>query len=478
MRLYTSLAVFCLSMPALAQSPQTQSGPGGSGYALNTYLNDVKDQHEGLKASRETTAGAEAKQAEADIPYATSIFANSQAAWDKRETANPASLGDYTRQQGATAGLSKLWNTGTVTKLSYGVTQTQIDGANPLFLPTDHFYTAGPTVEVSQPLWKNAGGSETRAGRDLILAQTSLTQFQEAFKTKLTMAESELAYWRLVLSREAVHAQRQSLDRFQKLRAWNAKRVSDALADKADLLQADAAVKGKQLELQMALDEERSAARAFNLGRGKDSDQVPESLTTIDDRLVESIAPPQYKEKREDVKVAEQAARVAEAGLRMGEQKYTPTLEVFGTAGLNGRDDNFGTATKESFQSTNPLFTVGLKLVAPHDGDPFSRAKSAFARDKVAAEYSARRRETEATQQYKDLLAQFADAKSRFKLSESIEAAQREKLEHERQRHRVGRTTTYQVLLFEQDFATSQLARIRTQADVMRISAQLKTFGG
>jgi hypothetical protein len=35
---------------------------------------------------------------------------------------------------------------------------------------------------------------------------------------------------------------------------------------------------------------------------------------------------------------------------------------------------------------------------------------------------------------------------------------------------------TFQVLSFEQDYATAQMTKIRATADVLRIAAQLKTF--
>mgnify|MGYP001046760359 CR=1 FL=1 len=39
-----------------------------------------------------------------------------------------------------------------------------------------------------------------------------------------------------------------------------------------------------------------------------------------------------------------------------------------------------------------------------------------------------------------------------------------------------GRTTTFQALNFEQDYASAQLLRLRTQAEVLQLTAQLNAF--
>ena len=75
-----------------------------------------------------------------------------------------------------------------------------------------------------------------------------------------------------------------------------------------------------------------------------------------------------------------------------------------------------------------------------------------------------------------DLLAQLTEGKRKLDLARKIETVQKNKLDLERDRHKRGRTTTYQVLLFEQDFASSQLSRIRAEAELLRILAQMKTF--
>jgi outer membrane protein TolC len=59
-----------------------------------------------------------------------------------------------------------------------------------------------------------------------------------------------------------------------------------------------------------------------------------------------------------------------------------------------------------------------------------------------------------------------------------MESAQRAKLENERVRLRQGRATTYQVLLFEQDYSQAQVSRVMTATELLSLKTQLKLYHG
>lgn len=71
----------------------------------------------------------------------------------------------------------------------------------------------------------------------------------------------------------------------------------------------------------------------------------------------------------------------------------------------------------------------------------------------------------------------FCNAKKRLDIATSLESIQWQKLQAERQRLTHGKTTTYQVLLFEQDFANTQISRLVIQDEIFNLLAQLKTYG-
>ena len=71
---------------------------------------------------------------------------------------------------------------------------------------------------------------------------------------------------------------------------------------------------------------------------------------------------------------------------------------------------------------------------------------------------------------FKNLQLLIIDDEQRFGVK------QKEKLEYERERLKKGRTTTYAILVFEQDYSMAQLNSIRIQAEIVSIVAQMKTF--
>ena len=94
-----------------------------------------------------------------------------------------------------------------------------------------------------------------------------------------------------------------------------------------------------------------------------------------------------------------------------------------------------------------------------------------------AAKLDQELKEFNARQDWADLKAQLGEAETRLRLVTELEQAQKEKLSYEKQRLSIGRTTTYQILMFEQDYANAQLATIKSKADILGILARLKSFG-
>jgi outer membrane protein TolC len=106
-----------------------------------------------------------------------------------------------------------------------------------------------------------------------------------------------------------------------------------------------------------------------------------------------------------------------------------------------------------------------------------SSARDGWRRELIAAELAYDRKFFEQERSWSDLNQNLSEARQHLELSRKLETIQEAKLKSERNRLQHGRTTTYQVMLFEQDYILSQLTRIRDQANVLNIIAQMKLFG-
>lgn len=444
--------------------------------SLENYLEQVKKGNENVLALSAASQAILARKEEARLLVRPNFFGNVSFYSDAKPTAAPVFQGTRTLVDTYNFGFSQQTPFGLAGKLYYQWTYTRIEGANPLFLNPANFYEAKPVLEVSQSLLKNGFGSETRSNLQVMESGTLAQGYADSFKLKAALAEAEGAFWRLAITRQMVQVQKESLDRAQRLKDWNRKRAQSGLGDKSDLLQSEANFQVRTLEYQSAVNEERSASNTFNSLRGLPEEKVAENLPVLNRNTTASLKLPEKKTMRLDVKAAQEMTKVAEANAELGKERNTPTLDVFGTLATNGRTGEWGQSISDSFTTRFPTFTVGLKFQTALDVGQVLDNRRAYQSEIKSAELQYRRKAFEEEREYSDLVKRFQEAKARLELCFSIEEVQEKKLARERERLKVGRSVTYQVILFEQDFASAELLRLKTQGELLALHTQLKLF--
>lgn len=450
---------------------------------LQEYLNEVRSGSQAYQAAKQSSEAGGERSGESKLLTRPNLIANAQYARSKADTGSSFS-GDDNTQKTYSLGISEITDFGLSAQLTYGVNQFSSNAALPSNLAASGFVfqtdyaTAGPQLALTGNLLRNFFGAEIRAQKEAIEAAALAQKYGQSFAMTQSLAEAETAYWGLALAREQVASSKEVLALTEKSQKWSANRQRLELTDKSDLLQANAALLGRRLALQAALDNERAAARRFNTLRGVDSDAVAENLRSFDPAIIDKLQVPARVQFRDDVKAAEQQKRAAAAQAILGEQKNNPTLNVTAAIGLNGRDPLTGQAVSASLQTTRPNYGIGLQANIPLDFATQSEVRAGYRKDAAAADTLYQRRVFEQERLWHDLTSVFNDAIGRYRISVDVEKANKEKVTYERYRHDRGRSTLYQVILFENDFAESQLSRIRAQADVLNAYAQLRTFGG
>ncbi len=443
--------------------------------SLEEYLGLVESGNKSIRGSKEKSEGAALRSQEGYLITSPYLFMNASQTSDQSEKPIPLYQGTKTEATVYSLGLSKVTEFGLSGKLGYNLTKTSITGANTQFVPESKYYEAKPTLELSQSFWRNGFGSETTAQVEAAEAAGKAEQYKESFAVKVARSEAEMAYWKLSLARAMRIVQSDSLDRSRKIREWNLKRFQNQLADKSDFLQADAAFKLREYEYQQAADEERSASRKFNTLRGVDSDVVTELVAPLPQTPVKPI---QRAKNRDDVLASEQAMRAAKAQSQLGIEKARPTLDAFANLSYNGKDGAQGEAVNESTKSTYQSSTIGVKFTMPLDFWTVSDVKDGYKKEELAADFKHQHKLFEQEQEWTDLNRKLSEAQKRLSLASGYEEAQKSKYEFERLRHAKGRSTTFYVLQFEQEYALAQVNRLRAQVEVLGLVAQLKTFGG
>jgi outer membrane protein TolC len=463
---------------------------------LEEYLNQVRSSNQSMKSSQATIEATRQREKTSDLITTPQAFGQVAHTVDEKP---PSSFlnGDKMEATSYSFGVQKIWSFGLQSQLSYTLNQVELErddiptalgvggnGAvipNPLAALNDDSlkkFSEGRTqLDLVQPLWKNWLGREYDLTRETTQAKLSAQRQGEQYKIKAMLAQAEFIYWQLALATDAVRTQEGALVRFQKIRDWVKNRVNMSLADRADLLQAEAGVKARRFELEITQRDRASLQRTFNSMRSVPGDRLDADVMPINSRMLSDMSMAASSIKRLDIEVARSLEKAAESEVQQWREKFKPDVSIFGSYAMNSRDDSLGTAASDAFKADKPTMIIGVKFSTPLDRDLINRERTGLVKASESARLEREQKEFNARQEWEDLMRQLSDARIRLQLANEIESAQKQKLDYEKNRLERGRTTTYQILLFEQDYASAQLGTIKAKADILGIIAKLKSFG-
>lgn len=440
---------------------------------LSEFLSQVRVKHDGFAAAELNKTGAKLRSRSAELAFWPSLQTLSQYTLDDKDDLL-TQLGNQGRLS-LGASVTEQTPYGITAKATYSLQRIDYEGIDPLVRPERKFWEAKPNLELSGSLWRNFLGSEIRSQVEAARRAALGFSFAESYRSRLILAQAESAYWALSAARSSLEIQSDVLARAQELFQWAKSRVDLQLLDRADLLQAEALLKLRSLELSSAKSALRSSARVFNSLRGVDSDEVPEDLDHVESV---SVSKPARTGIRDDVRAADEQRRASEAQTKLGAEQVTPAIDLFGNVGLNGVNAKSSTAISESFKTNQPAYGVGLKVNIPLQFGIMSDAHKGFEQEAMAARKTYERRVFEQESEWKDLEQKLQEAEERLKLAKLLEGVQKDRRGTERQRLNRARTTMFQVIQAELDFASAVLTRLRTQSEILQLVAQMRTFNG
>lgn len=444
---------------------------------MATYLEQVKKNNPAYQATEQASKGAKLRATEGTLLYIPTLQVEASRAVDESEATNVNAQGNKNSKNAYSVSLLQNTNFGLSGKLSYGQNHFITEGAQSSFVPMADYYRNSPSIELTQSLWKNFFGSETRAQRSAINAAAEATQYAERAKNLGVIMEAQSAYYKLYYAQKTVSAVKESLDAAGKLQNWAKRRMNQSLGEKSDYFQTKATHETRELEYLQAQVDERVAARAYNSMKGIKSDSVTEVLSAPTPLSFDKKS---FSEKiwRDDVRAANKQAEAAKAQSLLGKEKNRPTLDLYGKYAWNGLGESSSDAQDESFKDDHPSYIVGVKFQMPLAIGKSHDIRKGYEQEALAADLAFRRKAQEQERDYDDLISKIETAQLKNKLAGTLEESQRAKLTEERKRHDRGRTTFFQVLQFEQEYLASQLSKIRTELELHTLLTQLQQYRG
>jgi outer membrane protein TolC len=464
-----------VSLLAAAALAGTQAFAAGA-LTVDDYLSQVTANSPGLKAANLSAQGYKLTADGASVASLPYFFGSYKNLNDRQQTTSPAFEGNQTLGEQYTMGFSLNSSIGLNAKYSFNLSNNDIRGATAL--PLENYSSAYNELDLTQSLVRNGFGSETRAQSALIESSNMANSYSNRFSALSQLVQAENTYWRLAFARRAVEVEKDVLARAEKVLQWAKRRVNLQLGDKSDLLQAQASYQLRRIELASEQQEERDAALAFNLLRKREGSEVSESLSLPSVQQTLAMVPPQKSGTRFDVKAAQKQRDATVSSLQLDKEKLKPDVSVFASLAWTGLDKDRSPAMNDAFGSKYSNLAFGLNFSVPLAVPSVVHGLHGTDLTQEAADYNLEQKTLDEHKEWQDAQSRLADAKSRLSLLKDVEKVQKEKYENEQKRLLRGRTTTYQTITFEQDYAATQLTTLQTQNEVLQLLAQMKLFQG
>lgn len=467
---YGVIMVFAAASIASAQGRLT----------LSDYLGQVKQKGPAYQAAQASAEGFDKQSHQQDLIYSPQLGLSYGHQSSSALQPNSPFFPSNTQGDSFVASLSDKLPFGPSVSLGYAVTNVNIqfpDSALPFLLSSGNYlpeyFQVAPVASVSIPLLKDFLGTQTNAGVKKVQYQLESASQGAVFQREQAVFNAKVAYWKLALTRETLAIRQDTLERSQRIWEWTKRRVARNLADPPDALQAEASVRVAELDLQTAQENERSARLEFNRYRDASDDQVPEGLDSLEDSLAGmKVEVPEAPEERMDLRAVGSTTRQQKAIYDEAYQNILPDVTLLASYQGNGLGSQWSPSNEMAFGTDHPTWSLGAQFNLSLDVFTAQRTADGYELNYKSALLSLKDKRSQVSQEWLDLRHHLTDVDRRLTMAAQIEDIQKNKANQEKTRLELGRTTQFQLLSFENDYALARLNRLSLVLEKLSYLAQ------
>jgi outer membrane protein TolC len=300
-----------------------------------------------------------------------------------------------------------------------------------------------------------------------------ISEEQLAVTVMDTVSQVLGGYWDLVFARENLGVARQSLGNARNLLEQNRVRVELGVAAPIEVHQAEAGVKRREAEVISAMAAIRDAEDALNLllNVREDSELWNEAIAPADKPVMiarlldEKLSFETALEKRPELVQARKSLENSELVVRLSKNELLPSIDLKGSYGFNSLRGSFGNEVEYLTRGDDWKFSYGIVAQIPVGN---RLAKGAYLRSQYEVEKTRLRIEQLEQAIRIEVRNAIRQIETNRKLVETNRIAtklQERTLEDEKKRHRVGVSTSYRVLEFEEDLALARNLELQALVD-------------
>ena len=436
---------------------------------LENIVVQATQQSDTLKSLETSLESLENEIKARDLELSSRVDAELSTFKDKREVVGQTPRTGTSNLFGLT--LVKPFSTGT--ELSLATDHLQL-GSDDTFAERN---TAQWQVLVSQSLWQNSFGHNTRLRRNAEAYELSSRKALLEFQRQNFLISVESAFWDLVLAEKELAIRKDNVKRSETLESWTSRRVRQFAAEKTDLLQVQALLAQRQLDLVIVENDLTNKQKKLEqLVPGLDYKSIDfeaSKLVPMNSSVKEQT---KTKKVRLDVYAVQQQAQQNSFEALQIEDSLRPDLSVFASYTSNGIAEKFDPSWDRAIGENHAEQKVGLTFSMLLDSDVKSQQRKAASLSSASAKYRSQALLRESDTAWAELSRNLEQSENQIKIAKNLFDLQMQKLKAEQQRFQQGRTTTLQMTTFEIDAAESELRLYRLISQQQKFVSQLRLF--
>jgi len=384
-------------------------------------------------------------------------------------------LGEEIRTNQQTATLTKTLPTGTV--LSLGVDHAR-QASDSAFNTLNPYHESAASVSITQPFGKNLFGIIDRNTVKIAGLDVENTGYTSIDKIERELADTQKAYWNLLLTYSNVDIIDEIVDSAKELFLNSQKKLDIGLIEGPEQHAIEANLRQRQKDALFANSSLNSALNRirFKLNIDKDSIVMPKDIFSseafdldFNEVLKEALF------LRRDYKAAKNTIKSMDLYIEMKKSSLWPQIDLKGTFKRNGLDAKFSRSIKEITSRNQPEYTVEVIFSFPLENSQARAEYSQKELEKAKALVELKKIEclifVETNDAYTNLKSSF-DA---IKLLKQAKELEYKKYIGEKDRYEKGRSDTDKLIRYQQDYLSASLSFLKSLYDYEAALIDLQT---
>ena len=376
----------------------------------------------------------------------------------------------------ARGALTRMLESGDTISLDASYNRTDNDV---VFVPTlpNPSNDSGINLSYRKPLQKGAGNIEYHASESAARAQISSSQASE-FELKDLLAQQVASlYFGLATTEENLANTRGGIKRLRRLLEYVKGNIKLGVSEEADILQSQARLDRKLAEL-TALETARNQ-QLFNLNRLMNIPASRQYTTHLDYKT--------YRTPARDTLVAEVFAynpalnkayankKIAESNIELQRNNKKDVVDVIVSVGARAKS---GPTNEGDIDETDMAGLMGLEYRAALDKSGLRAALQQAILSKDIADNQIRQLDIDLNNDIDRLRGLIEDQKKSIASNHRLQQAEKRKFEEAVSRFRTGRTTTADLINFEEDLSIAELALANSKVNLVSSINELARLSG